>query len=121
MAAFSRHIDEAVRSDIPELGGHMTLLRGNSLRSLPLAVALILGAAAADAKSPAIGAGLAGCGGDALAAYVGKPVEGLRQRSLTNVQFLCKEDCAVIADFRASRLTVVFSKRTGLILKMYCG
>lgn len=99
----------------------MPFLRKNSLGPLLLAVAAILGAAAADAKSPAIGSGLAGCGGDALAAYVGKPVEALRLRALTNVQFLCKEDCAVTADFRASRLTVVFSKRTGLILKMYCG
>lgn len=100
----------------------MKFLRWTSFKGLLLViVASILSAAAVDARSRAARSDLAGCGGDQQAAYIGKPVDALRQQNLADVQFVCKEDCATTAEFRSSRLTVMYSKRNNLILSMYCG
>jgi hypothetical protein len=89
-------------------------------RLLLVIVASILSATAANARSKTIPPSLANCGGDELATYVGKPVDTLQMRNLTNARFVCK-GCAMIADFRSSRLTVIYSKQDNLILSMHCG
>jgi hypothetical protein len=91
------------------------------LLSIVLAMTCDAGTKDADAKSQTKRPDLAGCGGDDLAAYIGKPVDELRQRNLANVQFICQKDCVVISDFRSARLTVVYSRRTNLIMSMFCG
>lgn len=75
----------------------------------------------ADAKSPSKQPDLTSCGGNDLAAYIGKSVDALRQRSPADARFVCERDCAMIMDVRPSRLTVIYSKRTNTVVRMFCG
>ena len=91
------------------------------LLSLLLLACCIVYAKHADARSQARLPDLAECGGNDLAMYIGKPVDALRQRNPADARFVCEKDCAMTMDVRPSRLTVIYSKRTNLVVRMSCG
>jgi hypothetical protein len=51
--------------------------------------------------------------------FIGKPVRDLEQLELQNTRFVCNV-CAATADVIATRLTVIYSEKSKLILKLFC-
>ena len=99
----------------------MSSRRNGLLKSMLLIVGLLASCVqGADAKSPAKRPEGAACGADKLTTYIGRPVDALRQLNPPNANFVCK-GCVTTSEFRSSRLTVIYSRRNGLILDMYCG
>ncbi len=96
------------------------------LVKLPVAFVILLlsifgDARFATAKSEPKRPDLTGCGGNNLAAYIGKPVDDLRSQNLSEARFVCEKNCAMTMDVRPSRLTVIYSDKTHLIVRMSCG
>lgn len=61
------------------------------------------------------------CGASRFTQFVGKPVTDLENVNPPDTRFVCKEDCVTTADVRASRLTVIYSRKTKRILSLACG
>ena len=85
-----------------------------------LSVSLFGDMGSAVAKSKTAKPDLTGCGGNNLAAHIGKPVDDLRRQNLANARFVCEKNCAMTMDIRPSRLTVIYSDKTHLIVGMSC-
>lgn len=86
-------------------------------------VALVMAASSLNtsAGAPRKQPDLSNCGGNDLAAYVGKPVADLKRLQPKYARFLCKENCVGTADVQPARLTVIYSEKTGRVLRMSCG
>lgn len=61
------------------------------------------------------------CGASRFTQFIGKPVTDLENMNPPDTRFVCKEDCVTTADVRASRLTVIYSRKSKRILSLACG
>jgi len=61
------------------------------------------------------------CGASRFTRFIGKPVTDLESLNPPDTRFVCKEDCVTTADVRASRLTVIYSRKSQRILSLACG
>lgn len=61
------------------------------------------------------------CGAGQYMKFIGKPVSDMEALQPPDSRFVCREDCVTTADFRASRLTVIYARKTGRILRISCG
>jgi hypothetical protein len=79
----------------------------------------ISGLIQSDRKFPAAGQDLSTCKARGLAWSVGKPVKALKRLRTRQVRYVCTS-CAATMDYNAARLTVVYDRSTGRVMKLSC-
>lgn len=71
------------------------------------------------ALTPAAAQDLSSCKGNELKRFIGKPVKEMQQVRKDKVRYVC-EGCPITMDFSPERLTVIYSEKTGLVVRMSC-